>query len=68
MAVMGACFTPSLRVPQCACSKLTWNKPMLPTVTSFYANPHSRTTYANDVKISNFDAGKTAILNIDYAS
>ena len=35
---------------------------------SFYANPYSPTTYANDVKFSNFDAGMTAILNIGYAS
>ena len=27
-------------------------------------NPDSRTTYANDVKISNFAAGTAAILNI----
>ena len=26
--------------------------------------PHSRTTYANDVKFSKFDAGTTSILNI----
>ena len=26
--------------------------------------PHSRTTYTNDVKISKFDAGPTSILNI----
>ena len=41
---------------------------MLTTVTSFYAIPYSRTTYANDVKNSKFDAGTTAILNIGYAS
>ena len=29
-----------------------------------YVQPHSRTTYANDVKISKFDAGTTSILNI----
>ena len=33
-----------------------------------YVPPHSRTTYANDVKFSNFDAGTTAILNIGYAT
>ena len=27
-------------------------------------NPYSRTTYANNVKFSNFDAGTAAILNI----
>ena len=41
---------------------------MLTTVTSFYANPYSRTTYANYIKNSNFNAGTTAILNIEYAS
>ena len=30
-----------------------------------YAQPYSRTTYANDAK---FDAGPTSILNIGYAS
>ena len=29
-----------------------------------YVHPYSRTTYANDVKFSNFVAGTTAILNI----
>ena len=57
-----------MRVSQCASSKLTQNKPMLTTVTSFYANPYSRTTYANDVKNQKFDAGTTPILNIGYAS
>ena len=33
-----------------------------------YAKPYSRTTYANDVKFSKFDAGTTSILNIGYAS
>ena len=33
-----------------------------------YINPYSRTTYANDVKILNFEAGTAAILNIDYTS
>ena len=33
-----------------------------------YAKPYSRTTYANNVKFSNFDAGTTAIFNIAYAS
>ena len=33
-----------------------------------YANPYSRTTYANDVKSSKFDAGTMSILNIGYAS
>ena len=33
-----------------------------------YAQPYSRTTYANDVKLSKLDAGTTAILNIGYAS
>ena len=28
------------------------------------AQPYSRTTYANDVKFSKFDAGTTSILNI----
>ena len=55
-------------VSQCACSKINRNKPMLPTVTSFYANPYSRTTYANGVKISKLGAGTTAILNIGYAA
>ena len=59
---------PSVGVSQCACSKINWNKPMLPTVTSFLANPYSRTTYANDVTNSKFDTGTTAILNIEYAS
>ena len=59
---------PSVGVSQCACSKLTRNKPMLTTVTSFYANPYSRTTYANDVNSSNFDTGTTVILNIEYAT
>ena len=59
---------PSVGVSQRACSKLTRNKPMLTTVTSFYANPYSRTTYANDVKNSKLCAGTTAILNIEYAS
>ena len=27
-----------------------------------YVNPYSRTTYANDVKFSNFEAGTAAIL------
>ena len=31
-------------------------------------NPDSWTTYANNVKVSNFAAGTAAILNIDYAS
>ena len=30
--------------------------------------PYSRTTYANDVKNSKFDAGTTSILNIAFAS
>ena len=30
--------------------------------------PYSRTTYANDVKFSKFDAGTTSILTIGYAS
>ena len=33
-----------------------------------YVQPYSRTTYANDVKISKFDAGTMSILNIAYAS
>ena len=33
-----------------------------------YVQPYSRTTYANDVKISKFDTGTTSILNIAYAS
>ena len=41
---------------------------MLTAVTSFYANPYSRTTYANDVKNSKCEAGTPAILNIEYAS
>ena len=41
---------------------------MLTTVTSFYANPYSRTTYANNVKNSKLDAGTAAIRNIEYAS
>ena len=41
---------------------------MFTTVTSFYAKPYSRTTYANDVTFSKFDAGTTAKLNIGYAS
>ena len=31
-------------------------------------NPYSRTTYVNDVKFSNFDAGTAAILNITIPS
>ena len=31
------------------------------------AQHHSRTTYANDVKIKKFDAGPTSILNIGCA-
>ena len=41
---------------------------MFTTVTSFYANPYSRTTYANNVKNSKLGAGTTARLNISYAS
>ena len=37
-------------------------------VNVIYAKPYSRTTYANDVEISKFDAGTTSILNIGYAS
>ena len=33
-----------------------------------YAKPYSRTTYANDVKFTKFDAGTTAIFNIGYLS
>ena len=33
-----------------------------------YVQPYSRTTYANNVKFSKFDAGTTSILNIGYAS
>ena len=33
-----------------------------------YVQPYSRTTYANYVKNSKFDAGTTSILNIAYAS
>ena len=33
-----------------------------------YVQPYSRTTYANDIKFSKFDAGTTSILNIGYAS
>ena len=33
-----------------------------------YAQPYSRTTYANDVIDGKFDAGPTSILNIGYAS
>ena len=33
-----------------------------------YAQPHSRTTYANDVNDAKFDAGPTSIPNIGYAS
>ena len=33
-----------------------------------YVQPYSRTTYANDVTFSKFDAGTTSILNIAYAS
>ena len=33
-----------------------------------YVQPYSRTTYANDVTFSKFDAGTTSILNIGYAS
>ena len=41
---------------------------MLMTVTSFYAKLYLRTTCANDVTFSKFDAGTTAILNIEYTS
>ena len=41
---------------------------MFKTVTSFYANPYSRMTYAYYVKNSKCEAGTTAILNIEYAS
>ena len=33
-----------------------------------YAQPYSRTTYANNVKRQKFDAGPTSILNIGYTS
>ena len=33
-----------------------------------YAQPYSRTTYANDVKRKKLDGGPTSILNIAYAS
>ena len=32
-----------------------------------YGQPHSQTTYANDVKISKFDAVPTSILNMSCA-
>ena len=37
-------------------------------VNVIYAKPYSRTTYANNVKFSKFEAGTTSILNIGYAS
>ena len=55
-------------VSQCACSKLNRNQPMLTTVTSFYAKSYSRTTYAINANNSKLYAGRTAILNIEYAS
>ena len=33
-----------------------------------YAQPYSRTTYANDINDAKFDAVPTSILNIGYAS
>ena len=33
-----------------------------------YAQPYSRTTYANDVNDAKFNAGPTSIPNIGYAS
>ena len=33
-----------------------------------YVQPYSRTTYANNVQFSKFDAGTTSILNIGYPS
>ena len=33
-----------------------------------YVQPYSRTTYANDVINSNFEAGTTSILNIGCAT
>ena len=69
MTFLLTAHVPSIGVSQCACSKLNWNNPMLRmTVTSFYAKPYSRTTYANDATFSKFDVGTTAILHIEYAS
>ena len=33
-----------------------------------YVQPYSRTTYANDVQFSKFEAGTTSIPNIGYPS
>ena len=32
-----------------------------------HVQPYSRTTYANNIKFSKFDAGTTSKLNIEYA-
>ena len=58
--VMGVALrAPSVYISQCA---LWQSTPHGPIGFDVDVNPYSRTTYANDVKFSNFEAGKAAIL------
>ena len=76
MCVRGACFMlirldltflfycACAYISQCALRLSTSYGPIDFDVDVNDVNPDSRTTCANDVKISNFDAGTAAILNI----
>ena len=55
---------PSAYISQCALRLSTPYGPIDFDVDVNNVNPDSRTTYANDVKISNFAAGTAAILDI----
>ena len=53
-----------MEISQCALLLIRRKDVLVFDVNVNYVQPHSRTSYANDVKFSNFVAGTTAILNI----
>ena len=68
MTLLRTAHAPSVDISQCALLQSTPQRRIVFDVNVNYVQPHSRTTYANDVKFSNFDAGTTTILNIGYAT
>ena len=58
----GTAHAPSAYISQCALRQRTLHGPIDFDVDVNDVNPYSRTTYANDVKFSNFEAGTAAIL------